>query len=85
MPATREKARILWDPDANVKPLLQIKKSATPESCAESTKGGGWRRQTAGRRVVRAYTGTHYASLFAALQYPGMPDARLDPLHGTNH
>jgi hypothetical protein len=43
MPATREKARILWDPSVNVKPLLQIKKAQLRRVALNPPKeeGGG--------------------------------------------
>jgi len=38
-----EKREILLHRETTVKPLLEQKKGATREGCAQSTKGGGWK------------------------------------------
>jgi hypothetical protein len=46
---------------------LKAKKSATLASCAESTKGGGWRRQSIDASAKRLH-GSNYPDNFGALQ-----------------
>jgi hypothetical protein len=54
-------------PQAQRQTLVRTKKKRNSVSCAESTKGGGWRRQNQ-RPVLLAVTGWHYAAGDVAMQ-----------------